>query len=345
MIYLPDMKPRIVVFMGGQEEHSNTSSQSGSWLCQYIPRNLYDVTPVEVTAHGQWKVPLGNLPRSGNIARTLEMLSQATTPQDPKRGLERLMDRPVDSIVTLLRGRGGDDGSMHALGTMLHIPVAGSDEKSSAVAFHKHRFHHAIGHIAPTPYTQLIDHREDLETIAEDVWSEFVPPFFVKPVHGANSHNVVKVVAYKDLHDAIMQAKQHQYDLIAQEFVPGMELSVTLYKDKNNHLHTLPASIITPKQSSFYDYHGKQTSEGAGFHLASKENVSLAEQAEAIAQEVYESLRCDGIATVDMVAHDGAIDVLELNTIPNFHSGSPIHHQLRQANIHPENFLGGILPL
>ena len=338
------MKPRIVVFMGGQEEHRSTSSQSGTWLCQYVPRTKYDVVPVEVTHNGQWKVPVGTLPRSGNVARTMEMLSKATTPQDPKKALERLLSKPVDSIITLMRGRGGDDGAMHNMGDMLGIRVAGSPHTTSQNTFNKHRFAQAISHIAPTPHSELVRHDEELAEMEENIWNEFIPPFFVKPLHGAGSHGIVRVEKFRDLREAIMNAKQNKHDMLVQEFMPGLELSVTLYTDKKHALHVLPPTIITPKSASFYDYHGKQHTEGAHFHPVAEEDSSITAQAQAIAREVYESLHCNGVVTVDMIANDGVIDVLELNTIPSFHTGSPIHHQLRQGGVHPEQLLDGLLP-
>ena len=337
------MRPRIVVFTGGQEEHAKSSHESGVWLCQYIPRSKYDVTPVEVTSSGQWKVPMGTLPKGGDVKRTMDMLFQATTPQDPKKALERLLQKPVDSIITTMRGRGGDDGAMHSMGDMLGIHVAGSNHHVSQHAFHKQRFTHAISGIAPTPYSKLVRYTEDIGDAVRNIWSSFISPFFVKPVHGSGSHGVVRVQNVSDLQKTLAHAKEARQDMLAQEYRPGLELSVTIYSDGKNIVRTLPPTIITPKFASFYDYHGKQKDTGAHFHNIHESDSSLADQAEAIARDVYESLGASGIATVDMIANDGAIDVLELNTIPSFHFASPIHHQLSQARMHPEQLIASLL--
>jgi D-alanine-D-alanine ligase len=337
------MRPRIVVFTGGQEEHASVSRESGTWACQYIPRSQYDVTPVEVTHTGEWKVPMGTLPKGGDITRTMEMLFKATTPQEPKKALERLLNKPVDSIITLMRGKGGDDGAMHSMGNLLGIHVAGSGHHTNHTTFNKHRFAHAVSGIAPTPHSYLVRHKETMEDTARRIWSEFITPFFVKPLHGAGSYGIVRVDKFSDLEHAITEAKQAKKDVLIQEYRPGLELSVTVYSDTKDAIHTLPPTIITPKTASFYDYHGKQRSSGAHFHSIHKSDSTLTEQAEAIAQDVYESLGCKGIATVDMIANDGAMDVLELNTIPSFHSASPIHHQLKQAGMHPERLIASLL--
>ncbi len=336
------MKPRVVVFTGGEAHHADISKQSGAWLCTYLPRSKYDVVPVEVLPDGQWKVPLGQLPKSGNVARAMDMIFQATLPKDPKSALARLLEKPVHFFTTLLRGKGGDDGSLHGLGSMLDIRVAGSPRTAMHTTFHKDRLLRSLSHIAPTPHSQMIMHDDSLEDIEEDIWSSFIPPFFIKPVHGAGSHGVVKVRAFKDLRNAILDAKQKNIDLLVQEMAPGLELAITMYADARGKLHTLPPTIITPKAASYYDYAAKQNINGAHFHPVHETDTSVIHQAEQIAQDVYRSLRLGGIATIDMIANDGAVDVLDVNTVPSFHAASPIHHQLKHAGIHPEQFLDGL---
>lgn len=333
------MRPRIVVFMGGEAQHANTSSQSGTWVCQYIPRSQYDVTPVHVTHDGKWKVPLGTLPKTGHVGRTLDMLFSATPPQEPNKTLERLFTRPVDSIITLLRGKGGDDGALHAWGDMLKIPVMGSGHATSQIASDKHRFSHIVRDIAPVPYSRLLRHTMQPEEIADELRGEFMPPFFIKPVAGAGSHGIIHVQSERDISTATRALQKNPQDVVLQEQLPGSELTVTVYPNSKGLLATLPPTIVTPKGASFFDYHSKQREHGAHFHSVHESDTSVIQQAQEIARDVYMSLGCSGVATVDMVANGNVIDVLELNTIPTFHPGSPIHHQLQTAGMHPEEFV------
>ncbi len=333
------MRPRIVVFMGGQKEHAFASSQSGTWACQYIPRSQYDVTPVHITPDGQWKVPLGTLPKTGDVTRTIDMLASITYPQEPTQAMERLFARPVDSIITLLRDKGGDDGAMHSMGDLLNIRVAGSGHHTSHIASDKHRFSHAIRDIASTPYARFIPRTMSAEILEDELRGEFVPPFFIKPAIGAGSHGMIHVQSEKDIARTIRELQKSPCDIVVQETVPGMELTVTVFSDAKHVLHTLPPTVITPKGSSFYDYHSKQRENGAHFHSVHTSDETVLEQAQEIARDVYASLGCSGIATVDMIANGHNIDVLELNTIPTFHTASPIHHQLTSEGMHPEQLI------
>ncbi len=333
------MRPRIVVFTGGQKEHATASLESGKWVCEYMPRLQYDITPVEVTPEGKWKVPLGALPKTGHVHRTMDMLSSITEALEPHQAFGRLFSKPVDSIITLLRGTGGDDGAMHSMGNMLKVHVASSGQHTSEIASHKHRFAHAIRDIAPTPYSRFISHTMTAENLENELRQEFIPPFFIKPATGAMSHGIIHIQSDEDIPRAIRMFQKNPQEMLVQEQLPGMELTVTIFTDSKLILHTLPPTIITPKGASFYDYHSKQRESGAHFHPVHKTDSTIIEQAQEIARNVYNELECKGIVTIDMIANDGAIDVLELNTIPTFHPASPIIHQLKTARMHPSELL------
>ena len=274
----------------------------------------------------------------------MDMLAQATPAQNPKEAVHRLLNHPVDSLITALRGRGGDDGAMHSFGDMLHIPVAGSRARTSKLAHNKHFFAHAISDIAPTPFSQIIKKQTDQYEIGTVLRSVFTIPFFVKPVHGMGSHSIIHVRSQEDLERAIQAIHDSQDDSLVQEQKHGDEISVTVYRTKNGALSSLPASIVTPKHSPFFDYNTKQSGHDNLFYHNHDPHESIIHQAQEIARDVYESIGCNGIATVDMLADNGSVDVLELNTIPTFTAGTPIVHQLRHAGMHPEVLLRTLLP-
>ena len=114
-------KPHVVVFYGGSSGNEDLSTETGQWVCEYIPRSKYQVTPVEVTQDGKWKVPLGSLPTSGAVARVMQMLSKAVSPLVPAKALERLFTRPVDAFVSLLRGKALLQAKKHLISMCANI--------------------------------------------------------------------------------------------------------------------------------------------------------------------------------------------------------------------------------
>src|SRR5688572_19782666 len=122
--------PHVVVFFGGTTGSHDLSQETGYWVCNYLPRTKYRVTPVRITSDGQWQVPFGGLPQQGPVDRMVEMLFAAVRPVSPSEGLQRLLRHPVQSLMTTLRGPGGNDGALQTLGKTLHIPVVGSDSQT-----------------------------------------------------------------------------------------------------------------------------------------------------------------------------------------------------------------------
>jgi D-alanine-D-alanine ligase-like ATP-grasp enzyme len=246
-------KPRIIVFYGGSAGNFDLSAETGRWICQYIPRHTYDVVPVEVTADGKWKVPLGSLPRTGPIGRTFQMLSKAVRALSPAKALERLMHRPVHGFVTVVRGRGGDDGSLHSLGQALHVPVVGSPHSTCQITSNKHLFSHAVSEIANTPFTHRFRGGVPVETIIDDIRDQFLPPLFIKPACEEGSYGIEHVGSIDELASAISKA-HHSGDILLQEKLAGtlparptnveFDGSRVLDSDQILQLETVPGSMV-----------------------------------------------------------------------------------------------------
>lgn len=336
-------KPRVIVFYGGPTSNFDLSSETGQWVCEYIPRAKYDVTPVEVTADGHWKVPLGNLPRSGSVKRAMEMLSQAIQPLAPSKALERLLDRPVDSLVTVVRGQGGDDGSLHSLGHALHIPVAGSPQNACQQTSNKHIFAQAVADITNTPYTRKFRKKSSSEEIIEEIREQFMPPFFVKPATQEGSFGIEYVESLDQLASAVHRARDNDDDLLLQEKLTGTEFSVTAYEDEQGKIHVLPTTVVVPQKTAFYDHMAKRRPGRVALHTPRTQDNAVLREAEIIARDIYEELGCSGLVTIDMMAHDTGIDTIEVNTIPTFTEMTPLKHQFKASGIHPTRVFDGII--
>ncbi len=337
------MRPRVVVFYGGTTSNHDLSSQTGRWVCQYLPREQYDITPVEVTPEGQWKVPLGQLPRRGDVGRIMDMLSEAVRPLPPGKALERLQEsRPADYFFTVVRGVGGDDGALHSLGNILNIPVVGSSYSTSQKTSNKHIFTRAIEDVTATPYSRYYKGTTPVDEIAESIRQNFLPPLFVKTIDEEGSAGIVHVNNFDELIPALQKFVPH-HDVLIQEKSEGTEFAVTLYEDQHGSIHTLPPTIIVPQKSVFYDSLSKRLPGRVSLHTPSTLNNPVLEEAKAIARDVYDELGCKGMATVDMVAGDNTVEVLEVNTIPSLSGITPLPHQLKTAGLHPTAFLDSLV--
>ncbi len=333
-MHMKSKRPRVAVFYGGAASNHDLSSETGMWVCQYLPRSLYDVVPVQVTPYGKWRVPLGSLPKTGPVKKTMRMLVEAVRPLPPDQALARLFQQPVDAFMTVLRGQGGDDGAIQSLGTALHVPAAGSPLSTCQQTSNKHLFQQAISEIASTPYTLRFAQNTPAEEIIEAARAQFVPPLFVKPAAEEGSYGIEYVDDLDSLAAAIHKVRQNG-DVLLQENMPGRELSLTLVQDKNGKVHSLAPVAIKPQKSPYFDSLSKRRPGRASFHPLQMNDDPILTEAEAIARDVFEELGCRGIATVDMIAGDDIVDVLEVNTIPAFSEMTPLKHQLKATGVHP----------
>lgn len=341
-------KPHIAVFFGGEEGSYDLSCESGYFACQHIPRDKYQVTPIHVQHNGFWQVPLGSLPNRGPVNRMLEMLftapGRAIRALSPTQGLQRLLQRPLHGIMTLLRGRGGDDGTLHATGQALGIPVVGSDAGTSQLTYNKHRMNSVIDDFASLPNSLHFTPQTSIDEAIEDIRQHFSGPVFVKAATQEGSHGTEFITNLNELAPAINRAWRLG-NVVVQEKARGTEFAVTLAPDSRGKTMALPITKITPTHAPFYDYLAKrrlgrvtleaQTNAAAHDHLVA--------EAESIAREVYYELNCRGAVTIDVVADDDSIDVLDVNTIPLFTTATPLIAQLQAKGITPARFLDTLL--
>lgn len=335
----PSRRPRVAVFFGGTSPNNDLSTETGQWVCQYLPRSQYDVVPVEVTPRGEWKVPLGSLPRSGSVATTLKRLGEAIPSLNPAQALQRLLAKPIDSLLTVVRGHGGDDGSLHSLGQLLGAGVVGSPHSTCHHTSDKHLFTQTIGDVARTPFTRKFSRRRPIDSITQEIQEDFLPPLFLKPASQEGSFGIERIESPDELTAAITRIAAFD-DIIAQETIPGTEFSVSLVEDQRGRLHTLPATVVVPQRTLFFDQLAKRKPGRVALHTAPDTSNSIISEIQEIARDVYHELNCSGTVTIDLVATDDDVVVLEVNTVPTLSAFTPLLGQLKAAGMHPSILLG-----
>lgn len=335
-------KPHIAVFFGGSAGNHDLSFETGRRVSSSLPRSSYRVIPVHVTSDGAWQVPLGTLPQHGSVDPMLARLWQGVPALPPARALERLLHHPVSAFMTVVRGPGGDDGALHALGETLGIPVAGSGRATSHRTSDKDLLARSVEDLVSTPYSRRFRASVPTDDIVADIEDEFTPPFLVKPVHAEGSVGIMPVTSVDAARAAIDSAKQHG-DILIQEEVPGVEVSFTLSEDATGHVHLLPITRIQPVASPFYDHAAKR--EAGRVHLETADALASTDMeiAAVLARELYDELGCRGLVSIDMILTPAGPELLEINTIPTLTAYTPLLSQLKTAGVHPGVVLDSIV--
>lgn len=224
----------------------------------------------------------------------------------------QLADFAPDVVFNALHGRGVEDGTVQGFLSVLGLPYTHSDVKASAVAMDKKLTKQALAH------TQIQFAGDQVVTPdALFMADPFPRPYVLKALDEGSSVSVV-IVTQDGFPNPLDPAGQvdgpwNSYSrLLAEEFIPGQEISVAVLGGR-----ALGTIELRPFEG-FYDYRAKYT-DGVTEHIVPAEIPdSAAQKALADAVTAHEVLGCSGVTRSDF-RYDPDTDrliFLEINTQP-----------------------------
>ncbi|MEO0412362.1 MAG: D-alanine--D-alanine ligase [Pseudomonadota bacterium] len=224
----------------------------------------------------------------------------------------QLLDFAPDVVFNALHGRGVEDGTVQGFLEILKLPYTHSDVKASAVAMDKKLTKQALAHTD-------IDFAADRIVTASHLYEgdPFARPYVLKALDEGSSVSVVIITddAYPNPLNPSADADgpwATYANLLAEEFIPGQEISVAVLGGK-----ALGTIELRPHEG-FYDYRAKYT-DGVTDHIVPAD-IPAEAQAKAMADAVvaHEVLGCSGVTRSDFRYDPGTRRVvfLEINTQP-----------------------------
>ena len=274
-----DGKPSsVAVLYGGISAEREVSLSSGEQVIAALRKAGYVVRPVEVTDD-------------------LPALIAALTPKP-------------DAVFNALHGRFGEDGAIQGVLDWLAIPYTHSGVRASALAMDKEAAK-AIFAAAGLPVApgRIID---ITELIAADPLAR---PYVIKPLNEGSSVGVHIVRDGDNRRADIARDWSYGPTAIAEEYIPGRELTVAVMEDR-----ALAVTEIVASQA-FYDYESKYA-DGGSYHVIPAAIDPIAyQQALDIALAAHRALGCRGATRADFRYDDtkgepGRLVLLEVNTQP-----------------------------
>ena len=288
-------KLRIAVLMGGTSSERSVSLKSGSMVAAGLDRAKYDVLPVDFT---------------GEVAPIVA-----------------LQDR-VDVVFLTLHGPGGEDGRMQGLLDLLGIPYTGSGVLGSALAMHKgvaKLIYRQVGIPTPDGITLWRDESEPATRVREAVGL----PCVVKPVCEGSTFGISIVREERELAPALAEAFRYGNEVIAEQFVEGVEISVPVL---GADPVALPAIEVIPK-SGFYDFEMKYTPGATEEICPARISPAAAAKAADYAVRAHRALCCYGVSRTDLIVAGADPVALETNSLPGMTETSLLPLSARVAGI------------
>ena len=244
--------------------------------------------------------------------------------------IERIRTGGFDVVFICLHGRYGEDGTVQGLLEILRVPYVGSGVLASALAMDKVMSKHifvAEGLTTP-PYVVLRSgDSHDLDGATAALGVKVV----VKPASEGSSVGMTIVHGPRELPGAVSLAFAHDETIIIEQYVEGVEVTVGVIG--NDTLVALPTLEIVPEHE-FYDYESKYVPGMSRHIIPARVSEPSREQCQAVAVAAHRALGCRGMSRADtIVAADGTVQLLEVNTIPGMTATSLLPDAARAAGV------------
>jgi D-alanine-D-alanine ligase len=245
---------------------------------------------------------------------------------DPaERELFELKREGFQRAFIALHGRFGEDGTVQGALEVMRLPYTGSGVMASALAMDKWRTKlvwHAAG--IPTPRFAMVDRGTRWDSIAELLGL----PVIVKPSREGSTIGLTKVARVDELPAAYELAARYDDLVLAEEFVPGKELTASILGEV-----ALPLVRIEAPRGN-YDYQNKYFTDETRYYCPAGIDVRVDDEIRAAALRSFRMLGCRGWGRADvMLRPDGSWSFLEMNTAPGMTGHSLVPIAARAAGI------------
>jgi D-alanine-D-alanine ligase len=301
---------RITVLTGGATSERAVAFASASQIVAALRSRKHQVHVVDLAGgllderaeHELLGGAVGVTPPSvaALAERERRMLSEELAELEPVRN--------ADVLFLAVHGGALEGGTLQAVLEVLGVPYTGSGPLASALAMDKDlskRLFRAAG--VPVPAWFMAP-----PTVGpDDVTTALGWPVIVKPSKQGSSVGLTLVKKAQDLGEAVKLASRYDDEVMAEQFIPGIELTVGVLGDV-----PLPVGQIVPKHELF-DYETKYTPGMSDETFPAKIDTVLARQLQEYALMAHRALKLSGYSRIDFrVSPEGDIFCLEANSLP-----------------------------
>jgi D-alanine-D-alanine ligase len=316
---------RVTVLTGGATAERAVALASASQIVAALRSRKHDVTVVDL-AGGQLD-DKGERELLGGAVGVTPPAVDALAEREKKMLSEGLAELPsvreADVLFLAVHGGALEGGTLQAVLDVIDVPYTGSGPLASALAMDKDlskRLFRAAGVPVPAWFMAPV--------AADDVTTALGWPVIVKPSKQGSSVGLTLVKQAQDLDNAVSVAAQYDDEVMAEQFIPGQELTVGVLGDV-----PLPVGQIVSKHELF-DYETKYTPGMSEETFPAKIDTLLARQLQEYALMAHRALKLRGYSRVDFrVTAEGDIFCLEANSLPGMTRTSLLPQAAQAAGI------------
>jgi D-alanine-D-alanine ligase len=301
------------VIMGGYSQEREISLKSGAQVIRHVDATRFKVYAIDISEEG-WFCEVD----SNRVA--IDRADFSITLHG-----ERIS---FDLIFNAIHGTPGEDGILQAYFDLLGIKYTGSNSYISALSFNKRDLLSVTSDLG-VPRAKHLSLNKG-QTLSSEEIEHVGFPCFVKANRSGSSFGVYKVKTEEELKQAILDVFEMNDELIIEEHLEGIEITVGVIPGENGP-QVLPMTLIKTEHE-FFDYQAKYLGESEEITPAPID-PSLEKRLTQYASKIYQDLGFKGATRSEFIIREGIPYLLEVNTTPGLTEQSILPQQARCADI------------
>ena len=300
-------KKTVLVIFGGCSSEYYVSCISAAGILSHIDINTFEVITIGITLNGQWILTEATAEQIRDGREWTKHNNNRPAIISPERDKKEILifegnmisNKPIDCVLPLIHGFGGEDGKLQGLLELANIPYVGSGVASSANSMDK-----AITGIfsdfcnLKRPASKVLCSDEFDQNAENCISMEY--PIFVKPANAGSSVGVSKVTNDTELVPAIEDAFLYDNKVMVEQGISGKEIKVALLEDVDKKEIVVGALCeLTVPDGGVNDYDTKYVKHSSEKKIPAEIEESLGTLIKRQAVEIFKALDCKGFARAD----------------------------------------------
>ncbi|MDO8522185.1 MAG: ATP-grasp domain-containing protein [bacterium] len=306
------------VLRGGTSKEYNLSLKTGAAILSSLPEEKYEVRDILVDRGGVW--------HSRGI------------PVDSSRALAQ-----IDVVLNGLHGGVGEDGTVQRLLDNAGVAYAGSRAHGAWLSLNKIRAREVLqkaGIRMPRGVSFTLSNGLNTAEMAQAVFSQFGPPYIVKPQSEGASYGIRYALHLLELPDAIGDVLDEYGAALIEEYIKGDEVSAGIIADfRGLELYVLPpVHVKLPGDARFLD--SSHHEDALAQHVCPSNFTHAEKRAiEEMARMAHRALGLSHFSRADIINTRRGPYLLEVNALPGLYAGASFPVMLEAVGSSTQEFL------
>jgi D-alanine-D-alanine ligase len=326
--------------MGGTSSEHDVSMQSGFNMLTSLDTSKFSPFPVLISKANTWLWP-GRPAGFGISTVTLNNLKQKFRhPGDWQSAKFPIFKSfPKCGIMLLgLHGQGGEDGRIQGFLDLAGQPYTGSRLLGSALSMDKIKSKDIYRqHGIPTPKSLVVSSISQSQAVTLE--RELGYPMVLKNPTGGSSLEVLIAKNRSQLNKYARLLFANAPLLLVEAFVKGRETTCGFLEG----FKPLPPTEIKPLQDTFFNYEAKYQAGRTQEITPAPFGPVFIKKMQTLAQKCHYALNLSVYSRTDFIIKNGALQVLETNSLPGFTSTSILPQQASHAGLNYKQLLSHII--